>query len=159
MRQLQLDFMMNSMNTRWIRILNHIEKEPSFTLAALSEILAVSQRTLVKDVHGIKQYFGETISLQAKKTGYQFKEIQQTHYMEKKATLVKSEILFDMIGQIFKGNLKPMEELAHDYIYGESTFRRFLLRAEKAIEGYGLRFSLNPVTLVGDEERIRKFFL
>lgn len=158
MRQLQLDFMMNSMNTRWIRILNHIEKEPSFTLVALSEILTVSQRTLVKDVYGIKQYFGSTINLQSKQNGFQFEEVHHFNYMEKKATLLESEILFDMIGQIFKGKLKSVQDLAHEYNYGETTFRRFLLRAEKAIDEYGLSFSLNPVDLIGEEECIRKFF-
>lgn len=158
MRQLQLDFMVNSMSTRWIQILNNIEKEPNFTLVALSKRLSVSQRTLGKDINGIKEYFGEHIILCAKQTGYRFEEVNHDCYMDKKADLVKSEILFAVIGQIFRGELKPFQELALEYNYGESSFRRFLLRAEKPLKSYDLKLSLNPVTLVGDEENIRKFF-
>ncbi|MDY4308094.1 helix-turn-helix domain-containing protein [Enterococcus mundtii] len=159
MRQLQLDFMVNSMSTRWIQILNNIEKEPNFTLVALSKRLSVSQRTLGKDINGIKEYFGEHIILCAKQTGYRFEEVNHDCYMDKKADLVKSEILFAVIGQIFRGELKPFQELALEYNYGESSFRRFLLRAEKPLKSYDLKLSLNPVTLVGDEENIRKFFM
>ncbi|GEB30332.1 transcriptional regulator [Enterococcus casseliflavus] len=158
MRQLQQNFMMNSMSARWIRILNSVEKEPNFTLASLSESLNVSQRTLVKDINSIKEYFGGSIVLQAKQTGYKFEEIHHTYYIEKKTELVESEVLFAVIGQIFRGELKPFQELAYEYSYGESTFRRFLLRAGKSLKDYGLRFSFNPVSLVGDEENIRKFF-
>lgn len=158
MRQLQLDFMTNALTIRWLRILNIIEQEPVFTLVDLSERLAVSHRTLVKDIQGMKQFFGETITLQAKQTGYHFEEVHHVCYKEKKIELVESEILFPVIQQIFKGEFQPIQELAHEYTYGESTFRRFLLRAEKSLKDYGLCFSLNPVTLVGAEENIRKFF-
>jgi len=158
MRQLQLDFVMNSMISRWLRILNIIEKEPTFTLVSLAERLTVSQRTLVKDINEIKQYFGDSIDLQARPVGFYFKERKHACYLEKKADLVDSEILFKVMKQIFMGNLKTIQELAYEYNYGESTFRRFLIRAEKALTPYDLRFSLNPVELIGNEENIRKFF-
>lgn len=158
MRQLQLDFMTNALTIRWLQILNIIEKEPTFTLVDLAERLSVSHRTLVKDIHGIKQYFGECITLQAKQPGYQFEEVHHARYRKKKADLVEPEILFAVVGEIFRGEVKSLQELAHEYSYGESTFRRFLLRAEQKLKAYDLKFTLNPVTLVGDEECIRKFY-
>lgn len=158
MRQLQMDFVMNSMTSRWLRILNTIEKEPTFTLVSLSERLAVSQRTLVKDINQIRQYFDDSIDLQARPVGFHFKERKHMCYLDKKIDLVDSEILFEVMGQVFKGDLKTVQELAHVYNYGESTFRRFLTRTEKALKGYDLHFSLKPVELIGNEENIRKFF-
>ncbi|GEB28748.1 transcriptional regulator [Enterococcus casseliflavus] len=158
MRQLQLEFVMNSTINRWIQILNIIEKEQNFTLGDLSDILLVSQRTLVKDINEIKQYMGDSIDLQARQTGFVFKEVHYKCYMDKKSDLLESEILFYIIGQIFNGELRTIQELARDFNYGKNTVRRFLSRAEKALNSYLLNFSLNPVTLIGDEENIRKFF-
>lgn len=158
MRQLQLDFMTNALTIRWLRILTIIEKEPTFILVDLAERLSVSHRTLVKDIHGIKQYFGECITLQAKQPGYQFEEVHHACYRKKKADLVEPEVLFVIVGEIFRGEFKSLLELAHEYSYGESTIRRFLLRAEKSLKAYGLKFTLNPVNLVGEEENIRKFY-
>lgn len=157
MRQLQMDFITNPVSARWIQILNIIEQKPSFTLMKLSERLGVSQRTLLKDTQGIKEYFGESIGLYSKQSGFKFEIVDHILYMEKKSDIVESEILFDLIGKIFYGEKHSVQELADEYSYAESTLRRFLTRTEKTLATYGLSFSYTPVSLIGDEGSIRKF--
>ena len=46
---------------------------------------------------------------------------------ERKEQLLENEVLFEIIGNIFYGELRNVGDLAYDYNYAESTLRRFWL--------------------------------
>lgn len=158
MQDLQIGLMINSMNKRWFRILNIIEREQNFTMVDLSFRFNVSQRTIIKDFNLIKEYFGECIELETTNSGSTFKEIERETYIKKKEILLEKEILFDIIRNIFYGNLEDITVLSDRYNYSESTLRKFLLNAKPVLFNYNLDLSLNPVNFIGDEKNVRKFF-
>ncbi|MFR0814141.1 MAG: HTH domain-containing protein [Enterococcus casseliflavus] len=84
MRELQISFITNAETRRWMRVLSIIEREHQFTIVALSDRLMISQRTLVKDIQAIKNYFGETIELLSLYNGFRFDERDRIEYQEKK---------------------------------------------------------------------------
>ncbi|MUN75742.1 HTH domain-containing protein, partial [Enterococcus casseliflavus] len=88
MRELQISFITNAETRRWMRILSIIEREHHFKIVALSERLMISQRTLVKDIQAIKNYFGETIELLSLYNGFRFDERNRIKYQEKKEALL-----------------------------------------------------------------------
>lgn len=158
MRDLQIAFITNPGIKRWMQILSIIERERTFTIVSLSERLTISQRTLIKDVQSIKDHFQESIVVQSSNSGFWFQEKNRFVYQEKKEELLVNEVLFQLVEQIFYGESTRLDELAHHYSYAESTLRRFLSRIEPYLESYGLHLSLKPVTFVGEEANIRKFF-
>lgn len=158
MRELQIAFITNPGVKRWMRILSIIEREQTFTIVSLSERLTISQRTLIKDIQSIKDHFQESIAMHSNNSGFRFEEMNRLVYQEKKEELLVNEVLFQLVEQIFYGESKRLDELAHHYNYAESTLRRFLSKIEPFIEEYGLNLSLKPVSFMGQEANIRKFF-
>lgn len=158
MRELQIKFVSNPVTVRWLRILNFIEREESFTIVKLSEILKVSQRTLITDIGFLKKHFARSANFSFNSNRYKFIEKERMLYQEQKQQLLKNEILFDIMGNIFYGELETVAELADYFNYSESTLRRFLSIAQKAIEEYDLKLKYNPVTILGKEQNIRRFF-
>ena len=158
MRELQTEFVTNPGIKRLMRILAFIEREQSFTVVALAEQLVISQRTLIKDIQVIKDHFGESIDLRSSNSGFYFEELDRVMYQEKKEKLLEQELLFEMIEQIFFGESKDIEEIAHHYSYAESTLRRFLSRIQSPLAAYGLTMTFKPLAFSGDEASIRKFF-
>lgn len=158
MRELQIAFITNAEIRRWMRILARIERESNFTIVALSELLTISQRTMVKDIQSIKNHFGETIALRSRHNGFSFEERDRLGYQEKKEQLLENEVLFDIVGTIFYGKTVALADLAHQYSYAESTLRRFLVKIVPVLAEYELSLTLNPVNFLGEEVNIRKFF-
>ncbi|MBO0462089.1 MULTISPECIES: helix-turn-helix domain-containing protein [Enterococcus] len=158
MRELQLKFITNTITERWMRILNVIEQQNMFTIVGLSQQLGVSKRTILKDVSELKNYFEESAIFESNTTGYFFKEKNRRLYHEEKEALLQSEIWFEIISDIFYGELVSIEELADRYNYSESTMLRSVAQINEALKEYQLSLSLKPVDLVGKEGNIRKFF-
>ncbi|MDB7100564.1 MULTISPECIES: helix-turn-helix domain-containing protein [Enterococcus] len=158
MREFQIGFITNPVTVRWVRILNLIEREHAFTLIHLSEQLNITQRTLIKDIQALKDHFGKSASFHSGRNGHRFEEVDRLLYKERKEQLLENEVLFEIIGNIFYGELRNVGDLAYDYNYAESTLRRFLAQLQSSLNDYGLTLNLNPVTIVGDEGSIRKFF-
>lgn len=52
-----MSFITSPSTKRWMQILTIIEREQVFKVGILSERLAISQRTLVKDLRLIKEHF------------------------------------------------------------------------------------------------------
>ncbi|WP_438713304.1 helix-turn-helix domain-containing protein [Enterococcus sp. DIV0806c] len=151
-------FITNSEIKRWMQILTVIEREKHFTIVELGERLGVSQRTMIKDIQSIKKYFGKSISLFSNYSGYHFEELIRIDYLEKKDQLLEKEILFEIVGNIFYGEIMTLSELAHQYNYAESTLRRFLVKTQPVLDSYGLTLCFKPISFQGDEANIRKFF-
>lgn len=158
MRELQTEFITNPGTRRLVRILSIIEREQYFTVVALAERLVISQRTLIKDIQAIKVHFKDSIDLRSSNSGFYFEELDRVTYQEKKEKLLEQELLFEMIEQIFFGESKDIEEIAHHYSYAESTLRRFLSRIQPSLAAYGLTMTFKPLAFSGEEASIRKFF-
>ena len=158
MRELQLKFITNTITERWMRILNVIEQQNMFTIVGLSQQLGVSKRTILKDVSELKNYFEESAIFESNTTGYFFKEKNRRLYHEDKEALLQSEIWFEIISDIFYGELVSVGELADRYNYSESTMLRSVAQIKEVLKEYQLSLSLKPVDLVGKEGNIRKFF-
>ncbi|TPR55093.1 helix-turn-helix domain-containing protein [Enterococcus sp. OL5] len=158
MRELQLKFISNTVTARWFQILNVIEREQTFTIVNLSERLEVSQRTLITDIGYLKTHFEKSARFTYNSNRYTFEETDRLFYQEQKQELLVDEVLFEIIGNIFYGEVDTLTALADYYSYSESTLRRFLVLAQKALIDYDLEVSFTPVTIIGKEENIRKFF-
>ncbi|MBO1097890.1 PRD domain-containing protein [Enterococcus casseliflavus] len=158
MQELQLAFITNPMIRRWMGILTRMEHVGTFTLVELSEQMAISHRTLVKDIQAIRDHFGDSISLHSSNSGFHFEECDRVKYKEQKEQLLINEPLFEIMSAIFYGETVDLDELAHRYSYGESTLRRFFSRVRPTLKEYGLTLHATPVLLTGDEGSIRKFF-
>ncbi|MGM7317092.1 helix-turn-helix domain-containing protein [Enterococcus casseliflavus] len=158
MRELQLQFVSNPVTVRWLRVLNVVEREQQFNIVDLSKQLNVSQRTLITDIGYLKQYFETSAQFTYHKNRYTFVETDRLHYQEQKQSLLEPEILFELIGNIFYGEQESVADLAEFFNCSESTLRRFMTLAQKALDGYGLTLHSNPVTITGSEEQIRRFF-
>ncbi len=141
-----------------MRILNVIEQQNIFTIVGLSQQLGVSKRTILKDVSELKTYFEKSAIFESNTTGYFFKEKNRRLYHEDKEALLQSEIWFEIISDIFYGELVSVGELADRYNYSESTMLRSVAQIKELLKEYQLSLSLKPVDLVGKEENIRKFF-
>lgn len=158
MRDIQLSFIIGRSTKRLFRILSVIERDRIFTIGELAEIMQVTQRTIASDLKYMKEYFGNCISLTSGNSGFLFEEKNPSVYQVKKQDLLKNECLFEIIGQIFQGELMDVEELAHHYHFSESTFRRILIQSSEILDSYNLQWSSNPLTIDGSEANLRKFF-
>jgi len=158
MRELQLAFISNRSTKRIFRILNVIERERLVTNGELAESLNVTQRTIANDLKFIKDYFHESISLFSGYNGFQFIEKNPSLYQERKQSLLENECLFEIVGNIFKGRLSQIGELAHHYHFSESSFRRIFEQSTPILNSYGLKWVSNPLNIEGSESDLRKFF-
>ncbi|WP_438713384.1 helix-turn-helix domain-containing protein [Enterococcus sp. DIV0806c] len=158
MREFQMAFITSAEVKRWMQVLSMMEQEQRFTIGELSERLAISQRTLIKDIQTFKNHFGTSIELRSNYSGYRFEEQNRRDYQEKKEQLLESEVLFEIVGNIFWGEDLTLADLAHQYSYAESTLRRFLLKIRPVLAEYELTLAFNPVNFLGKEVNIRKFF-
>ena len=158
MRELQLQFVGHQSVMRWLRLLNTIERERAFTVVSLTEISDVSQRTIIKDLNYLKEYFAKSAVFNKRNRGYFFYETNPELYKEQKKQLLDKEVLFEIVGHIFYGELETIEELAFFYNYSESTLRRLLLQIKPVLAEYELELSLKPVNFIGAEGSLRKFF-
>ncbi|OTP25522.1 helix-turn-helix domain-containing protein [Enterococcus mundtii] len=158
MREFQMAFITSAEVKRWMQVLSVMEQERRFTIGELSEQLAISQRTLIKDIQTFKKYFGTSIELRSNYSGYHFEERNRSDYQEKKEQLLENEVLFEIVGNVFCGKDFTIADLAHQYSYAESTLRRFFLRIRPVLAEYELTLAFNPVNFLGEEVNIRKFF-
>lgn len=129
-----MSFITSPSTKRWMQILTIIEREQVFKVGILSERLAISQRTLVKDLRLIKEHFGECIELVSGNSGFHFEERNRVLFKEKKEQLLNQEVLFEIIGNIFYGEVVDLNELAYRYNYAETTLRRFIARVQPALK-------------------------
>ncbi len=99
-----------------------MERARLFTIGELAEKIQVTQRTIASDIKYIKDYFGDCITLGS--SGFFLKK--KAFYLSRKKEFLENECLFELIGEIFKGSVSEVDELAHRYHFSETTFRRLL---------------------------------
>lgn len=160
MKNLQLKFIVDPSIVRWFRIINQFERNQLATLATKGELAKsnhVSERTIQTDVNKMKDYFSESVQFVSTKSGYSFQKERPVLFLKQKEQLLENEILFELLGNVFYGELEDMTELIDRFHLSEATFRRYLKQIQPVLEEYGLELSLYPLDLKGEEANIRKF--
>ncbi|KPG71556.1 helix-turn-helix domain-containing protein [Enterococcus sp. RIT-PI-f] len=158
MRDLQLQLINDRSTARRFQLLAIIEREQFVTTQYIAAQLGVSQRTILTDIQLLKDHFGESAAFDASNTGYQFAELDITTYNQKKQTLLDNEPIYEIISNIFYGELDTLEDTANYLNYSPGSLRRILQSAQSVLRQYGLIFQMNPIQIVGEEIAIRKFF-
>lgn len=158
LRDLQMKFIGSHTNVRWFQILNIVEEDRCFTIKNLAQRTGVSQRTIIKDINYLKNVFEGSADFVSGVNGYQFEEINLLRYKKQKRKLIQSELLFEIIGNIFFGEKETIEDVVDYYNSSESTVRRLLLQIQPTLETYGLKLQLYPIDIIGSEGALRKFF-
>lgn len=158
MRDLQLQLIHNRSTARRFKLLAIIEREQFVTIQYIATKLGASQRTILTDFHMLKEHFGKSAKFNSSNNGYHFSELDTTTYNQKKQTLLDKEPLYDIISNIFYGELDTLEDTAIYLNYSTGSLRRILQSAQPVLRQYGLAFQINPIKIIGDEIAIRKFF-
>lgn len=158
MRELQLQLINDRSTARRFQLLALIEREQFVTTQYAATQLGVSQRTILSDIQMLKDHFGESAEFNASNTGYQFIELDITEYNQKKLTLLDNEPLYEIISNIFYGELDTLEDTANYLNYSPGSLRRILQSAQSVLRQYGLILQMNPIQIIGEEIAIRKFF-
>lgn len=159
MRDLQMKLINDPAIVRWFQLLNIFEKKQVVTTFYLANKIGASQRTIISDLNNLKKYFGESARFIASNNGYEFQEIDMHQYNKKKQELLINEPFYEILGNIFYGDLDTITDTAHYLNYSVGSLRRILASFQPVLRNYGLTLNMNPINIHGNETCIRKFFL
>ncbi|MBW9323878.1 HTH domain-containing protein [Enterococcus casseliflavus] len=158
MKDLQLKFVVSPTLVRWLKILNTLEKKTVTTRGMLAHSNNVTERTILNDMKKLKVYFYESIQIVSTNNGYDFIKLDPVLFLKQKEKLLENEVLFELVGNVFYGELEEVSELIERFDLSETTFRRYLKQISPVLEEYNLELRLDPIDLIGNEANIRKFF-
>jgi predicted DNA-binding protein YlxM (UPF0122 family) len=158
LRELQMNFITNTATFRWMRILDLFELEPLCSTRALAKASSSTTRTIVTDITDMKTHFKEAVHIDSSHKGYIFTILDPAKYMTAKRALIADEILFHIVESIFQHEEMRSSEWAEKYHVSESTVLRYLRKVQPVLREYQLQLNFNPITFIGDEMNIRKFF-
>ncbi|WP_208559712.1 helix-turn-helix domain-containing protein [Marinilactibacillus kalidii] len=158
MKEFQLQFIVNKQTRRVLKLLDTFERTSAHTLKELETTLSVSDRTILTDIHFIKDYFEEIVILESSLIGYTFTILDRSQYTQSKQLLIEDEPLFKIIEQIFFNECLTLIEWSEELLLSESSILRYLKTIEPILSEYGIMISKNRVDFVGNEINIRRFF-
>ena len=158
MRELQMKFVTNTATIRWMRILDLFELEPLCSTRALAKASSSTTRTIVTDITDMKSHFKDALHIDSSHKGYIFTVLNPAKYLAAKRALITDEILFHIVESIFQHEEMRSSEWAERYHISESTVLRYLRKVQPVLRDYHLQLDYNPITFIGDEMDIRKFF-
>ncbi|WP_368259048.1 helix-turn-helix domain-containing protein [Enterococcus gallinarum] len=158
MRELQMKFVTNTATIRWMRILDLFELEPLCSTRALAKASSSTTRTIVTDITDMKSHFKDALHIDSSHKGYIFTVLNPAKYLAAKRALITDEILFHIVESIFQHEEMRSSEWAERYPISESTVLRYLRKVQPVLRDYHLQLDYNPITFIGDEMDIRKFF-
>lgn len=158
MKTFQLKFMRNRALIRWLQLLNEFEKSPSCTLGELAKVTNSSTRTLINDIANLREYFHGAIVIHTAQIGYLFEEIDHDDYRKQKQALVKDEPIFMILESIFFNELRTLTDWSLILDLSEQALISYLKKIQHFLMPFDLQINTNPVSFVGSEIDIRKFF-
>lgn len=158
MRNFQNNFITNTATIRWLKILMAFEKNHHCSTVGLAKTSGSTTRTIMTDITNLKEHFGDCLMIDSSHKGYFFSIKNSSDYLTKKRALIADEILFHIIESIFHHDLLTSSEWAEKYHISESTVLRYLRKVQPIFSSYRLEVQTNPVSFVGEEINIRKFF-
>lgn len=159
MRELHLQLINDSATARRLLLLNILEQGKIVTTAYLANKTNVSLRTISTDIHALKRHFGESVQFISNYNGYSFRELDSDLYHKKKQALWMNEPIYEVISNIFYGDLDNIAITADYLHYSPGSLRRILTSIKPILRTYGIKLQMNPINITGDESSIRKFFL
>lgn len=139
MKDLQLKFIVDPTTIRWFRILNLFERTQKATKGQLAKLNEVSERTILTDINKLKEYFSDSAQIVSTNNGYLFEKKNSLRFIEQKEKLLQNEILFELLGNVFYGELEDVAELIDRFHISETSFRRYLRQIEPVLKEYGLK--------------------
>lgn len=154
-----MELLTSKVNIRWLKILNAFERRNELTTAELSDITEATTRTVVSDISSIKSYFGDSMSIESRNSGYRFIELLPEEYTIKKREILDDEPLFTIITAIFLGENRRSIDWADKLYRSNKSMMIILKKLQEIVKEYGFKLTYNPVDFVGSEQNIRKFFL
>ena len=157
-KNLQTHFVTNAATLRWLRILDIFEENPVCSTKTLAEVSNSTSRTIVSDINDLKLHFGDSVSIESSHRGYVFGICHPGQYLTAMRSLIADEMLFHIVESIFQNELRSSLEWAETYHISESTVLRYLKKIHPVLRAYGLKMQYSPVTFIGKESHIRKFF-
>ncbi|MFQ6577790.1 helix-turn-helix domain-containing protein [Enterococcus casseliflavus] len=158
MKTIQTHFVTNAATLRWLRILAAFEENPVCSTKSLAHVSNSTSRTIVTDINDLKAHFDDAVSIESSHRGYVFDILHPQQYLTAKRALIADELLFHIIESIFQNELRSSLEWAEAYHISESTVLRYLKKIHPVLRMYQLKMQYSPVSLVGKESHIRKFF-
>ncbi|MDB1689572.1 helix-turn-helix domain-containing protein [Enterococcus casseliflavus] len=159
MKELQQHFITNKQTRRVLNLLGAFEHFPSTNMVNIEMFSGSSKRTTLHDIEYVKNYFGNSIKIETKKNSYIFSIVDQKQYVDLKKDLLDGEILFIILESIFQSLKLPILEWSERLHISESSLTRYISKIQPLLDDYELSFKSSPLTLVGDEMNIRKFFM
>ncbi|MEC5317159.1 helix-turn-helix domain-containing protein [Enterococcus casseliflavus] len=158
MKEFQLKFISNKQIVRSLKILSLLQNHSVITMKELASVTNSSDRTILTDIHRIKDHFKDTISLEPTPIGYTFEIQNLRDYNEKKRALLEEEPLFQIVESIFFSECQHINEWSEQLFTTISTLNKLFKNITPLLKDYGISLSHNPVDFVGDEIDIRHFF-
>lgn len=159
MQAFQQKFIMNTASIRWLKLLNAFEEQTTLPIKELASLTNSSTRTIIRDISDIRNYFGQTITIESSQSGYHLHELDPDRYIEKKREIVQNEPLFVIFENIFFNNLHTVYEWADKLNLSDQSLITYLKKIDPVLKRFELNLTLRPVNLVGEEISIRKFFI
>ena len=95
MKEFQLQFISNKQIVRTLKILSLLQNHSYITLKELASGTNSSDRTILTDIHRIKDYFSQTVDLEATPIGYVFTILSLNAYSEKKERYLKMSLFLE----------------------------------------------------------------
>lgn len=160
MNTFQFQFIFNKQTIRLIQIISAFQHRPSLELKQLSELTNSSIRTVGKDIHQIRHYFGSTIAIISSNKGYTFEIKEKKEFRELRRQLVRKEPMFEIIESIFYSETLTLKEWSQKLFFDEVTLKRYLEKVTPIFKKYNIKISniSKPIDFTGSEINIRKFF-
>lgn len=158
MKEFQLQFISNKQIVRTLKILSLLQNHSYITLKELASGTNSSDRTILTDIHRIKDYFSQTVDLEATPIGYVFTILSLNAYSEKKRALLENEPLFRVIESIFFNECQTLDEWSDQLFTTVSSLSKLFNSITPILKSYGLSLSNDPVDFIGNEINIRHFF-
>lgn len=158
MKEFQLEFISNKQIIRTLKLLSLLQNHSCITLKELADQINSSDRTVLTDIHRIKDYFNQTIRLDATPIGYVFEILSLNSYSEKKRALLENEPLFRVIESIFFNECQNLYEWSDQLFISVSSLNKLFKAITPLLKSYGLSLSYDPIDFKGNEINIRHFF-
>lgn len=159
MKEFQLKFITNKQTVRSLKLLSALQTRSDFTLKELATITNNSDRTTLTDIQRIKEYFANSIFLEAThNNGYRFDILSLEEYNTKKRALIEAEPLFKIIESIFYSECHTLNEWSELLYTTVSTLSKQITIIQHVLLDYNITLLKKPIDFSGNEINIRQFF-
>lgn len=134
------------------------DQEDWVTLDYLASKVHSSKRILKYDFVNFEETFND-FSIKTSHQGVRLVFHQNKGFKTLYNNVLEQSISFRLLETIFLNETYSTPELADELFISPSTLYRLIDHSNKVTNSYGFEIQTNPCQLVGDEEKIRHFFI